>query len=274
MARVFRFGSGRFGSDRGRRALAEARGGATEGVVWLPKVVAAVGGVGGIHGVSPSFIHLGLLLARLLRDGAQVLAELGRDRAMIFSPMASVDLEERPDAAARVAAAALRAALRVDDAALGVVEEELHLGAVGEFAVGVVAAVGVLDELHVELDEPLPVGPLLLLGLAAADGGHAERLLLGEGVLLRPVARLAEAEVLVLLARPVVASVDVLLAVRADRGELGHLRVVHVVERHHRRVLGAAQLVELVVVPLAQVEEQLAGVVKVGLDDLVAVARL
>mmetsp|Transcript_32202 Transcript_32202/g.113377 ORF Transcript_32202/g.113377 Transcript_32202/m.113377 type:complete len:283 (-) Transcript_32202:1858-2706(-) len=71
-----------------------------------------------------------------------------------------------------------------------------------------------------------------------------------------------------------VASVDVGIAVRARDQKLWHVWVVEMIERHHGRVLGAAQLVELVMVPLAQVEKLLPRVVKLGFDDLVRVQRL
>ena len=56
---------------------------------------------------------------------------------------------------------------------------------------------------------------------------------------------LAEVVVRVLRARVEVARVDVDATLGARGEELGHVGVVHVVERHRARVLGAAQLVEL-----------------------------
>lgn len=84
------------------------------------------GSVGGVHRVSPSLVHLSLLLARLLCDGPKVLPELRRNHAVVLSPVADIDFLESPHASARVTAAALRTGLRTDRAALGVIEQKLR----------------------------------------------------------------------------------------------------------------------------------------------------
>lgn len=73
------------------------------------------------------------------------------------------------------------------------------------------------------------------------------------------VARIAEVELGALLASPPVALEYLLAAVVAHVNERGHLGIPHVVQDHCSGVLCPPQLVELVVVALAQLEEILSS---------------
>jgi len=138
---------------------------------------------------------------------------------------------------------------------LHVQHDVLHLLAVARLAVGAQAARRrVHQQREVQLDRLLPLLALLVghLPLRPARVHGPQRVAVQLPLLVLPAraeALLAEVH-LARVAPEAVSDQDVLLAVLARRDELGRVRVVQVVEDHHAGVLGAAELVELVVVAL------------------------
>ena len=107
---------------------------------------------------------------------------------------------------------------------------------------------------QVHVNGLLALPPLLVrhLPLRPTHVHRAQRVLMqSTHRAVRGVARGAKVY-LAWLAAEAVADQNVLFAVLARRHELGRVRVVQVVEDHHASVLGAAQLVELVVVALVK----------------------
>jgi hypothetical protein len=109
---------------------------------------------------------------------------------------------------------------------------------------------------HVHLDAALPLALLLLSQLRGRAAGHVNS---AKGVLVQigtVVAQAVRAEVDVARRTMMtVARIDLNAAVGADGRELGRVGVVQVVEHHHGAVLGSTELVELIVVALAQGKE-------------------
>jgi len=131
-------------------------------------------------------------------------------------------------------------------------QKVLHLFTVRRWALRVLAGGGVLEKGHVQLDGSLPLSPLLRRQLRTRFGrdlGPLEPV----GVCRPYQSEALAAEVVVHALRAVVTDPTVHLApaVRTGGQKLRHVRVMYVVERHHRGVLSPAEGVELVVVPLA-----------------------
>lgn len=150
-----------------------------------------------------------------------------------------------------------------------------YFHAVAVLRVALDAVRRVPQKLHVQLDAALALLPLLLGQLRGRGAGHVDG---PQRVLVDALARRAEARVAeVDLARLAVVAVsceDIRVALAAAGHELGRVGRVQVVENHHAGVLGAPQLVELVVVALAQVEEGLPRVEVLALLDVVHVLRV
>mmetsp|Transcript_14899 Transcript_14899/g.44133 ORF Transcript_14899/g.44133 Transcript_14899/m.44133 type:complete len:378 (-) Transcript_14899:341-1474(-) len=192
---------------------------------------------------------------------------------MVFAALPCVDLQKGPDPPAHGAAT-----LHLDLAGGAVLEEVLHLLAVRRRAGRVLAARCVGEELHVEADRVLALLALLFREVAAAFTRNSDLPQLGVFVgnvlpLLHVLldARAADVEVWAFGAVVSDPAVDVHATDAAGRQELGNVRVVHVVESHHRCMFGASKGVELIVVALAQVQEGLSGIEEVALDLVIEV---
>mmetsp|Transcript_2021 Transcript_2021/g.8044 ORF Transcript_2021/g.8044 Transcript_2021/m.8044 type:complete len:319 (+) Transcript_2021:2550-3506(+) len=207
------------------------------------------------HGVSAPVLHL---LLRAAHGRLEVPA--AGHGALRLLALPRVQMEQRPHALARLAAAG-DAHLAVD----AVVEEHLHLVAVGRRAVAVTAGARVHEQLHGALHVRQHALAALALLFAAALGRSNHRV----RVFALRVAAGAQVEVRALGAPEAVARLYLRRADVAARRKRRHVGVVKMVERHHARVLGSAQLVELVVVALAQRQVLLPRVEELGRHRLV-----
>ena len=149
---------------------------------------------------------------------------------------------------------------------LAVHEIVLHLGAILRSTVFSVARRSMLDELNMELNVALPLPSLMLsetttaaiIGAASLDGDglHLVGTLapVGAGVL---VAVGTEIKVGTSIAMPAISRKDFLTARTAGLHELGSTAIVQMPQDHHRGMLRPAELIELVMVASAQVQEGL-----------------
>ena len=178
-------------------------------------------------------------------------------------------LQQRPHLAAQLAAAArlLRARHRV-------LEQVLHLGAVGRAAVGQLARSRVHQQLHRSLNLRLAVPPVLLRHTARGAAVPLPRAHQRVLVAHRDLALLADVEVGARLAAPTLPGLELALAHVARRNKRGLARVVEVIQHHHRGVLRPAQRVELEVITLAQRQKRLSRVEKLRVHLLAVVPSL
>mmetsp|Transcript_1643 Transcript_1643/g.7190 ORF Transcript_1643/g.7190 Transcript_1643/m.7190 type:complete len:297 (-) Transcript_1643:1088-1978(-) len=143
--------------------------------------------------------------------------------------------------------------------ALEVVRQKLsHFHAVGALALSIWARRRVRKQLHVKLHASLALLAHLLVVCFPL-----ERMLVV--VLASLVADLTELHILAYGALPTIIGADFHAAAATLRQELLDMRIVQVVQHQHRRVLRPPQLVKLIVIHLAEIEELLPGV-----DDIVA----
>ena len=149
---------------------------------------------------------------------------------------------------------------------MAVLEIVLHLGTILRSTRLSVAPRGMLNELNMELNVALPLSSLMFGETAATtvvcaatldgDGLHLVRASASVGVGIL-VALGTEVEVWTSVAVPAITRKDFLATRTAGLHELGSATIVKVPQNHHRGMLCPTELVELVVVASAQVQEGL-----------------
>eukprot|EP00639_Heterosigma_akashiwo_P008425 CAMPEP_0194596250 /NCGR_PEP_ID=MMETSP0292-20121207/25548_1 /TAXON_ID=39354 /ORGANISM="Heterosigma akashiwo, Strain CCMP2393" /LENGTH=436 /DNA_ID=CAMNT_0039456477 /DNA_START=269 /DNA_END=1582 /DNA_ORIENTATION=+ len=212
-----------------------------------------------VHLRAAAVVHLLLLAPEPLVPPPLHGAAQAAQRAVLPPAAARVQVDQRLPLPALRAAGRAGGGAAAAPAALGRVPNELlHGGAVLVRGAAAPPGAGAGAGLRVRTARPGPPAA------AAARAGAAAHL---------PVARLAEEVVLAGLAVVLAPLEDLIRAVRAGFQKSRRVRVVQVEEHHGRAVLGPAQAVELVVVPLAEVEEGLPRVQRLALRGLVRVRR-